>query len=180
MKTGERIKIRMARTLPVAALLTAGLVAVPAMAQTPLTPPAQLDQLVTRIALYPDPLLAQVLTASTFWDVVGEAANWANEHSMLHGDQLAAAIDEDHLPWDPSVQAVLPFPQVLNGTLTISSSTTIRGCAPGLPAVATCIRTRRPARTSPLRASNATTSAAKSATNGNVVEHALAVFPERS
>lgn len=35
----------------------------------PLTPP-QLDQLVQRIALYPDPLLAQVLTASTYWDQV--------------------------------------------------------------------------------------------------------------
>src|SRR5579871_2824940 len=41
--------------------------------------PAQLDQLVSRIALYPDPLLAQVLTASTFWNQTPEAANWANQ-----------------------------------------------------------------------------------------------------
>jgi hypothetical protein len=96
-----------------AVLLTAAAVAMPAMAQTPV-PPQQLDQLVKRIALYPDPLLAQVLTASTFWDMIPEAAAWANQHSMLHGDQLAAAIDEDRLPWDPSVLALLPFPQVLN------------------------------------------------------------------
>jgi hypothetical protein len=38
-----------------------------ALAQSePLTPP-QLDQLVSRIALYPDPVLAQTLTASTYW-----------------------------------------------------------------------------------------------------------------
>ena len=114
MNTGNGIKIRLERVLPVAALLTAGLVAMPAMAQAPPAPPPQLDQLVKRIALYPDPLLAQVLTASTFWDAIPDAAAWANQHSMLHGDQLAAAIEEDHLPWDPSVLALLPFPQVLN------------------------------------------------------------------
>ena len=113
MKSGKGIKIRLGRTLPVVALMTAVLVAMPVMAQAPVPPP-QLDQLVKRIALYPDPLLAQVLTASTFWDVIPEAAAWANQHSMLHGDQLAAAIEEDHLPWDPSVLALLPFPQVLN------------------------------------------------------------------
>jgi hypothetical protein len=114
MNTGNGIKIRLERLLPVAALLTAGFVAMPAMAQAPPAAPPQLDQLVKRIALYPDPLLAQVLTASTFWDVIGEAAAWSNQHSMLHGDQLAAAIEEDHLSWDPSVLALLPFPQVLN------------------------------------------------------------------
>jgi hypothetical protein len=113
MIADHKMKIRMLRTLPVVALAGA-LVAIPAMAQGPAVPPPQLDQLVKRIALYPDPLLAQVLTASTFWDVIPEAASWANEHSMLHGDQLAAAIDEDHLPWDPSVLALLPFPQVLD------------------------------------------------------------------
>lgn len=38
----------------------------------------QLDQFVARIALYPDPLLAQILTASTFWDQIPEAATWAS------------------------------------------------------------------------------------------------------
>ena len=79
----------------------------------PLTPP-QLDQLVQRIALYPDPLLAQVLTASTYWDQISEAATWADQHSYLKGDALAAAIQADHLQWDPSVLALLPFPSVLD------------------------------------------------------------------
>jgi Protein of unknown function (DUF3300) len=78
-----------------------------------LTPP-QLDQLVARIALYPDPLLAQVLTASTFWDEIPEAAAWADQHSYLKGDALAQAIQADHLQWDPSILALLPFPSVLD------------------------------------------------------------------
>jgi hypothetical protein len=75
--------------------------------------PQQLDQLVGRIALYPDPLLAQILTASTFSDQIPAAAGWANQHAYLTGDALADAIREDNLPWDPSVLALLPFPTVL-------------------------------------------------------------------
>lgn len=76
--------------------------------------PNQLDQLVGRIALYPDPLLAQVLTASTFSDQIAEAAQWADEHNNLKGGALANAIREDNLQWDPSVMALLPFPSVLD------------------------------------------------------------------
>jgi uncharacterized protein DUF3300 len=76
--------------------------------------PEQLDKVVSRVALYPDPLLAQVLAAATFPDQIPDAAKWADEHHYLRGDDLAHAIDEDHLPWDPSVQALLPFPNVLD------------------------------------------------------------------
>jgi hypothetical protein len=69
--------------------------------------------LVTRIALYPDPLLAQVLAAATYSDQIPAAARWADEHHYLTGDALAKAIADDHLSWDPSVQALLPFPSVL-------------------------------------------------------------------
>jgi hypothetical protein len=86
-------------------------------AQAPPPPPSfappQLDQLVQRIALYPDPLLAQVLSASTFADEIPDAAKWADQHHYLNGPALANAITEDQLPWDPSVQALLPFPSVL-------------------------------------------------------------------
>ena len=75
---------------------------------------AQLDQLVAPIALYPDPLLAQVLAASTYWNQISEAAAWADQHSYLKGDALARAIQEDHLPWEPSILALLPFPSVLD------------------------------------------------------------------
>src|SRR3984885_8114323 len=79
----------------------------------PMVAPQQLDPLVSRIALYPDPLLAQVLTASTFWPEIPDAANWSSQHAGLTGDPLANAIQQDNLPWDPSVLALLPFPQVL-------------------------------------------------------------------
>src|SRR5580693_10365545 len=85
-----------------------------AQAPPPSFPPAQLDQLVQRVALYPDPLLAQVLSAATFPDQIGDAAKWADQHHYLTGDALAQAITGDQLPWDPSVQALLPFPSVLD------------------------------------------------------------------
>ena len=76
--------------------------------------PDQLDKIVSRIALYPDPLLAQVLTAATFPDQLADAARWADEHHYLTGEELSKAITDDQLPWDPSVQALLPFPSVLD------------------------------------------------------------------
>jgi Protein of unknown function (DUF3300) len=97
----------------IVALLIASVSSVAAAQPVPLTAP-QLDHLVQRIALYPDPLLAQVLTASTYWSEIPEAASWADEHSYLKGDALAQAIQDDHLQWDPSVLALLPFPSVLD------------------------------------------------------------------
>jgi len=70
--------------------------------------------LVNRIALYPDPLLAQTLTAATYWDEIPDAATWSAQHSYLTGDALSGAIAADNLPWDPSVIALLPFPSVLD------------------------------------------------------------------
>ncbi len=86
----------------------------PQYSQPPLLPPQQLDQMVQSIALYPDGLLAQVLTAATFSNEIPDAAGWANEHMNLRGDELARAIEDDNLSWDPSVLALLPFPNVLN------------------------------------------------------------------
>ena len=91
--------------------------------------PDQLDKLVSRIALYPDPLLAQLLAAATFPDQIPDAAKWADEHHYLTGDQLATAITEDRLPWDPAVQAVLPFPSVLDTMASDMNWTTDLGNA---------------------------------------------------
>jgi len=89
----------------------------PPQNQPPLMRPADLDRLVAPIALYPDPLLAQVLAAATYSDQLPDAERWADDHHYLTGDALANAIQNDQLPWDPSVQALLPFPSVLD-TLT--------------------------------------------------------------
>ena len=97
-------------------LMLAVLVAVPVFAQAP--PPSyappQLDQLVARIALYPDPLVAQILAGATYPDQIQDAARWADQHHYLSGQALADAIQADQLPWDPSVQALLPFVSVLD------------------------------------------------------------------
>lgn len=72
----------------------------------------QLDQLVAPIALYPDALLAQVLTASTFADQVNDADNWIQQNGGMPPAQLAAAVNST--PWDPSVKALTEFPTVLD------------------------------------------------------------------
>jgi uncharacterized membrane protein YgcG len=73
--------------------------------------PAQLQQLVAPIALYPDSLVAQVLAASTFPAEIVEADRWVQENSTLKGDALAQAVDQQS--WDPSVKALTAFPSVL-------------------------------------------------------------------
>lgn len=77
-------------------------------------PPGELDRIVSPIALYPDPLLAQVLAAASFSDQVPDAARWADEHHYLTGASLTSAMAADQIPWDPSVQALIPFPSVLD------------------------------------------------------------------
>ena len=96
-------------------IFLAGSLSAPLLAQAPPPSfsPGQLDQFTARIALYPDPLLAQVLAAATFPNDIQAAAQWADEHHYLTGQALANAIQSDQLPWDPSVQALLPFPSVL-------------------------------------------------------------------
>ncbi len=62
--------------------------------QQPLLSAAQLDQLVAPIALYPDPLLAQVLMASTYPLEVVQADRFAKANKKLKGDKLTQALDK--------------------------------------------------------------------------------------
>ena len=87
------------------ALLLAGALltnAAPALAQNygdtrayDYPPAGQLDSLVSRIALYPDPLLAQIFAAAAF------------------PDQIAAAAQGSSGPFDPSIEALMQYPSVL-------------------------------------------------------------------
>jgi hypothetical protein len=71
----------------------------------------QLESLVAPIALYPDPLLAQVLAASTYPLEIVTADRWVKQNTNLQGKALVeAAAKQD---WDPSVQALVVFPSVL-------------------------------------------------------------------
>ncbi len=83
-----------------------------ANAQTRYTP-AELDTLVSTIALYPDPLLVHVLDATTHGDDLPSASAFATANRHLKGDDLAAAIERAELDYDESVIALIPFPDVL-------------------------------------------------------------------
>ena len=84
-----------------------------AQAQTPLYSPEQLDQMLASVALYPDPLLTDVLTASTYPLEVVEAARWlqAPQDAQLSGPTLETALDSQS--WDPSVKSIVAFPPVV-------------------------------------------------------------------
>ncbi len=72
---------------------------------------AQLAALVAPVALYPDPLVAQVLMASTYPLEVAEAYNWQKANSRLKGDALNQALQQQN--WDASVKSLVSFPPVL-------------------------------------------------------------------
>ena len=81
----------------------------PAPAQ--LLAPEQLDTLVAPIALYPDALLSQVLVASTYPEELAEAGQWLQQNRNLRGPQLVDAARQQS--WDPSIQALVVFPDVI-------------------------------------------------------------------
>ena len=72
----------------------------------------ELDQMLAPIALYPDSLLAQILMAATYPLEVVQAERWTKANKNLGRDQLNDALDKKD--WDPSVKALVPFPQVLS------------------------------------------------------------------
>src|ERR1700686_3832358 len=73
--------------------------------------PDQLDDLVAPIALYPDPLLSQILVASTYPLEVVQAYQWLQRSPGLTGPALTEAAQQQN--WDPSVQALVVFSDVL-------------------------------------------------------------------
>ncbi len=72
----------------------------------PILSSAELDQLLEPIALYPDPLIAQILPAATQPSQIALAANYLNQG----GDPNLI----DQQPWDSSVKALAYYPDVLN------------------------------------------------------------------
>ena len=80
------------------------------------TPPSfskeQIDQMVAPIALYPDSLLSQILMAATYPADVAEAAKWSKANPKASGEEAVKSVESQS--WDPSVKALVAFPQVLN------------------------------------------------------------------
>jgi Protein of unknown function (DUF3300) len=83
-------------------------------AQEPAPPPIpndQLDALVSPIALYPDPLLSQVLVASTYPLEIIQLQQWLAQHKDLKEDALVAAVEKEN--WDPSIQGMAALPDAV-------------------------------------------------------------------
>ena len=74
-------------------------------------PPDQLDSLVAPIALYPDPMLAQTLAASTYPLELIQLQQWLAKNPGLKDQALADAVMKQ--PWDPSIQALAALPDVV-------------------------------------------------------------------
>jgi hypothetical protein len=74
-------------------------------------PADQLDSLVAPIALYPDPLLAQTLAASTYPLEIIQLQQWLTKNPGLKDKALADSVAKQ--PWDPSVQALAALPDVV-------------------------------------------------------------------
>ena len=94
--------------------LLLALVALPAVTYAqgaPTFKKEEIEQLVAPIALYPDPLLAQILMASTYPLEVVEAARWVKSNPNVKDKALEDAMAQQK--WDPSVKSLTAFPQVL-------------------------------------------------------------------
>ena len=72
----------------------------------------ELQSLVAPIALYPDALVAQLLSAATYPDQIAVANAWMQQNKNLTGSALGQAVNGQS--WDPSVKALTQFPSVLN------------------------------------------------------------------
>ena len=77
----------------------------------PKIPNDQLDSLVAPIALYPDPLLAQTLAASTYPLEIIQLQQWMERNKDLKDKALADAVAKQ--PWDPSIQGLAAVPDVV-------------------------------------------------------------------
>jgi hypothetical protein len=74
-------------------------------------PNDQLDSLVAPIALYPDPLLSQTLVASTYPLEIIQLQQWLEKNKNLKDKALTEAVQKQD--WDPSIQAMAQFPDVV-------------------------------------------------------------------
>ncbi len=79
--------------------------------EVPKLPNDQLDSLVAPVALYPDPLLAQTLAASTYPLEVIQLQQFLAKNPDLKGKALTDAVEKHN--WDPSIQATAALPDVV-------------------------------------------------------------------
>jgi uncharacterized protein DUF3300 len=97
-------------------LLACGIVVAQQLAPTEQAPEQllsaeQLNTLVAPVALYPDALLSQVLVAATYPLEIVEMGQWLKRNGNLQGPKLVDAARQQK--WDPSIQALVVFPEVV-------------------------------------------------------------------
>jgi len=92
------------------AALAGLLVAMPAQAQK-VYQQAELDALLAPIALHPDGVLSHVLMAATYPEEVAAAARWSRANPAITGNDAVLAAQNE--PWDPSVKALVAYPDLL-------------------------------------------------------------------
>ena len=80
-------------------------------AQGTVPTPAELDQLLSPVALYPDSLLAQIVTASTNPQEILDVDNWLQANHSLTGSALTGAAEQQG--FDPAFIALVNFPDIL-------------------------------------------------------------------
>src|SRR5262249_48638359 len=84
----------------------------PAASANAKLPDDQLDSLVAPVALYPDPLLAQLLAASTYPLELVQLQQWLKKNPGLKDEALANAVKKQ--PWDASIQSMAALPELVD------------------------------------------------------------------
>lgn len=101
----------MKRFLAALLLAALALLQAPANAQPRVYNQAELDALLAPVALYPDSLLSNILVAATYPEDLRNAAAWSRANPQLTGQDAVRAAEP--IPWQPSVKALLAFPDLL-------------------------------------------------------------------
>jgi hypothetical protein len=73
--------------------------------------PDQLDDLVAPVALYPDPVISQILVAATYPLELVQVSQWLQRNPGLAGADLTQGAQQQN--WDPSIQAMVVFPDLV-------------------------------------------------------------------
>ena len=101
----------MKRFVAVVLLAALGLVQASVQAQAKTFNQGELDALLAPVALYPDALVSNILLASTSPDDLRDAAAWSRANPQASGDEALRAVQA--MPWNPSVAALVAFPDLL-------------------------------------------------------------------
>lgn len=105
----KKLRLQVAQAIAICVLLFSQSLTV--WAQDDALSQAELDQMLAPVALYPDTVLTHVLIAATYPLEVVQAARWVKDNPALEAEAAVRAVENKD--WDPSVKALVAFPQLL-------------------------------------------------------------------